>query len=144
MGDRLELYGVLLLFFGALAYVLYFYSDRFLEWLRFQSIGTRDYIVDRLSLMFIEVSPNTVLLVQFLMSFGVGLTVFFTFTIGAHLPVVGAAFGGLLTFIGWQLPRPLINFYYIRRVKIIEEQMIDALGLMANALKSGMSDVQSI
>lgn len=143
-GDRVQLYGLLALFFGAVSYVMYFYSERFLEWLRFQSIGTRDYIVDRLALMFVEVSPNQVLLGQFLASFGVGFLVFFVFWIFAGLPVVGAVFGLFLTFIGWSIPKPLVNYFYYRRVRLFEEQMIDALGLMSNGMKSGLSTVQSI
>ena len=40
----------------------YQYSRRFLDWLRFQSLGTRDYIVERLNLMFIEVEPQKILI----------------------------------------------------------------------------------
>ena len=141
MDDRLMLYACLLFFFGSMVYVINHYSERFFEWLRFQSIGTRDYIVDRLSLMFIEVSPNKVLLVQFIISFGFGICIFLLFL---PLVPVGIAAGSLVTFAGWKFPRPFVDFLYIRRVKKFEEQMIDALGLMANGLKSGLSIVQSI
>ena len=32
----------------------YQYNKSFLDWLRFQSLGTRDYIVEKLNMMFIE------------------------------------------------------------------------------------------
>jgi tight adherence protein B len=139
--DHIVLLIYLSVFFGALFFVVYRYSERFFDWLRFQSIGTRDYIVDRLALMFVEVSPNKVLLVQFIISFGFGIFVFLLF-----LPLVpiGIIAGGMVTFVGWKVPRPLVDYFYIRRVKKFEEQMIDALGLMANGLKSGLSVVQAI
>ena len=45
--------------------IIFFYSykiaPRVMEYMRWQSIGTRDYIVERLGLMFIEATPNQVL-----------------------------------------------------------------------------------
>lgn len=131
----------LILFFGSLFVVVYRYSERFFDWLRFQSIGTRDYIVDQLALMFIEIDPNKVLMAQFIMSFGLGFVVFLLFL---PLVPVGIIAGLLVTFIGWKLPKPLVDFFYLRRVKQFEEQMIDALSLMSNGLKSGLSIVQAI
>ena len=141
MSDHLTLFLYLALFFGAVAYLVFRYSERFFEWLRFQSIGTRDYIVDRLAGMFIEVSPNKVLLVQFIMSFGLG---FFIFLLFLPMVGVGTVAGILITIVGWKLPRPLVDYLYLRRVKEFETQMIDGLSLMANGLKSGLSVVQAI
>ena len=54
---------------GAMVFAIaYANANRFLEWLRWQSIGTRDYIVERLGLMFIEVTPNKVLLTMVVVS----------------------------------------------------------------------------
>ena len=50
----------------------YSYNKRFLDWLRFQSLGTRDYIVERLGMMFIEVPPNKILIYLFALSGGSG------------------------------------------------------------------------
>lgn len=117
------------------------YSRQFLDWLRFQSLGTRDYIVDRLAVMFIEMDPNRVLLGLFGMSFGLGSVIFLMF-----LPKVipGLIFGAVATVAGWKAPKPFVDWYYRRRVKTFVLQMVDSLSLMSNGLKSGLSIVQSL
>lgn len=139
--DRLEIVGALFLFFLSVAYIAYRYSERFLEWLRFQSVGTRDYIVDKLSLMFIEVSPNSVLIGLFAISFIPAFV-----AVMLLLPMIFPAMmlGSLLMLVGWKIPRPIIDMLYIRRVKKFTLQMVDGLSLMSNGMKSGLSIVQSM
>src|SRR5581483_10834145 len=49
--------------FGVAVFIItYHYCQRFLDWLRFQSLGTRDYIVEKLGLMFVDITPNRALL----------------------------------------------------------------------------------
>lgn len=141
MADRFELIIALIAFFTSVAFIAYRQSERFLEWLRFQSIGTRDYIVDRLNTMFIEVSPQKVLMWQFALSFGLGAVVFL-----ALLPQFFPAtiLGLIVTIVGWKAPKPIVDWIYNRRVKQFTYQMIDALNLMANGLKSGLSVVQAM
>lgn len=117
------------------------YSARFLDWLRFQSIGTRDYVVEKLQLMFIEVSPNQVLLGQFVISLGLGTVVFLLF-LPQILPAI--LFGGVVTVIGWKAPKPIVDYIYKQRVTLFVTQMVDALGLMANGMRSGLSVVQAM
>lgn len=139
--ERIEIILALALFFFSVVYIAYRYSERFLEWLRFQSVGTRDYIVERLALMFIEVQPNTVLFTLFGMSFGLGLVVFFLL-----MPQLFPALlvSSVITFAGWRLPKPIVDMIYFRRVKKFTLQMIDGLSLMSNGMKSGLSIVQSM
>lgn len=130
------------LLFGVAVYVAsYHYNKRFLDWLKFQSIGTRDYIVQRLGQMFIEIPPHWVLLGQFLLSFGLGFVIFLLF-----LPNLfpGIPFAIFMTILGWKVPKPVVDYMYRRRVKKFVSQMIDGLGLMSNGLKSGLSVVQSL
>jgi len=141
MTDRFELILALLAFFVSVAFIAYRYSERFLEWLRFQSIGTRDYIVDRLNLMFIDITPGRVLLGQFLLSFGLGFVVFLLL-LPQFFPAI--LFGLLITLVGWKAPKPIVDWMYARRVKQFAYQMIDALSLMSNGLKSGLSVVQAM
>jgi tight adherence protein B len=141
MGDRIQIFFALVLLFGSVAYISYRYSEKFLDWLRFQSIGTRDYIVERLALMFIEVSPNSVLFAQFIASFGIGL-IFFALLLPQIFPAI--LVGSIITIVGWKAPRPIIDWMYHRRVKTFTLQMIDGLSLMSNGMKSGLSVVQSM
>jgi len=120
-------------------------SYRFNHWLldrlRFHSIGTRDYIVDRLKLMFIEVDPHHVLIALFAFSFGLGALVFLVMLPNAGM---GVFFALLVTAIGWKAPKPIVDAMYERRTDLFVAQMVDGLGLMANGMKSGLSVVQAL
>ncbi|OFZ79168.1 MAG: hypothetical protein A2583_00560 [Bdellovibrionales bacterium RIFOXYD1_FULL_53_11] len=121
--------------------VSYHYNKRFLDWLRFQSLGTRDYIVEKLAGMFIEVPPHKILIGLFVLSFGMGSIVFLLF-----LPNVlyGLVFGAMATVIGWKAPKPVVDYMYKKRVDKFVLQMVDGLNLMSNGLKSGLSIAQAI
>lgn len=121
--------------------ISYHYMQRFLDWLRFQSLGTRDYIVEKCNLMFIEVTPNKVLLWLVLASVVPFVACFLVF-----LPKVvpGLLFGTLAAVIGWKAPKPVVNFLFQRRIDRFNMQMVDGLGLMSNAMKSGLSVVQAM
>ncbi len=128
--------------FGVAIFIFsYTYNKRFLDWMRFQSLGTRDYIVERLGLMFIEIPPQKILLWLFCLSFGLGSVVFLVF-----LPKLfpGIPFAIMATIIGWKAPKPIVDWMYNRRVNKFVLQMVDALSLMSNGLKSGLSVVQSL
>jgi len=128
--------------FGFAAFGLsYHYNKRIVDWFRFQSLGTRDYIVEKLGLMFIEIPPQRILLGLFGVSFGLGSLVFLVF-----LPNLFPAipFGIITAVVGWKAPRPFVDWLYNRRVNKFVFQMVDALSLMSNGLRSGLSVVQSL
>lgn len=128
--------------FGAAVFILsYHYNKRFLDWLRFQSLGTRDYIVEKLGLMFIEVPPQKVLMWLTAVSFGSGTVVFLAF-LPKLVPAIG--FGLMATVVGWKSPKPFVGWMHQRRTNKLVLQMVDALSLMSNGLKSGLSTVQSL
>lgn len=123
--------------------VFYTYNEKILDWLRVQSIGTRDYIMKKLDLMFIDISPNWVLLGLFVSSFGLGIFVFLVFlSFGNLFP--GILFGSVLAFVGWKAPKPVIDYLFDRRIEKFNTQLVDALGLMGNAIRSGMSTQQAL
>jgi tight adherence protein B len=131
-----------LLAFGlAVFFFSYHQNKRLLDWLKFQSIGTRDYIVEKLQLMFIEIPPGQILMGQFALAGGLGVGMFLL-----CLPnfFIAFFFGAILTMVGWKAPKPIVDFFYRRRIKKFVNQMIDGLSLMANGMKSGLSIVQSL
>ncbi|MBI2712244.1 MAG: type II secretion system F family protein, partial [Bdellovibrio sp.] len=136
-----ERYFGILLFGGAAFTLTYVYSQRFMDWLRFQSLGTRDYIVERLATMFIEVPPQQVLLGLLGVSFGSGFLCVLAF-LPKFFPGVPLAI--VVTIIGWKIPKPIVDWMYKRRVTKFTMQMVDALSLMSNGLKSGLSVVQAM
>ena len=110
--------GLGIIAFGAAVFgISYHYNKKFLDWLRFQSLGTRDYIVERLNMMFIDIPSHQILL---------GL------------------FAIMVTVVGWKSPKPVVDWMYRRRVSKMVFQMVDGLSLMSNGLKSGLSVVQSL
>ena len=130
------------LFVGFLVFVVaYSNANRFLEWLRWKSIGTRDYIVEKLGLMFIEVTPNKVLLVMVSCSVLPALIIFW-----AVMPLlIPACILSVAVAVGmWFVPKALTDMMFSRRVELFNTQMVDGLGLMANGMKSGLSIVQAI
>ena len=121
--------------------VSYHYNKRLLDWLRFQSLGNRDYIVEKLSQMFIDIPPQRILMGLLVLSFGPGVLAFL-----ALLPnwFAGLMFGMVLTVVFWKAPRPVIDWLYRNRVHKFVIQMVDGLSLMSNGLKSGLSIVQAL
>ncbi len=130
------------LLFGTAVFVLtYHYMERVLDWLRFQSIGTRDYIVEKCNLMFMDTTPNRVLFWMVVSSVA-PFVIFFLLFLPKIVP--GLLFGIVGALIGWKLPKPVINYMFARRVEKFNLQMVDGLNLMSNALKSGLSVVQAL
>lgn len=117
------------------------YSERVSDWLKFNSIGTRDYVVERLGLMFIEIDPNRALLIMVAISVVPAVLIFLAL-IPQIFPAVLLA--TIWMIVGWKIPRPLVDWWYQRRVDTFVLQMVDGLNLMANALKSGLSPPQAI
>ncbi|RZA08762.1 MAG: hypothetical protein EOP11_03900 [Proteobacteria bacterium] len=141
MNEIFNVYSLSLTIGAVTFFVTYMNAARFLEWLRWQSIGTRDYIVEKLGLMFYEVTPNQVLGGMIATALVPGLLVFLLI-----LPqLIPASIFGFAIAVGcWFLPKAIVNSMFNKRVEKFNYQMIDGLGLMANGMKSGLSIVQSL
>ena len=71
MGTQAVPYWVLgLLVFVSAFLVAAQFSERIIDWFRFQSIGTRDYVAERLKLMMIDIPEERILLYQISLSGG--------------------------------------------------------------------------
>jgi tight adherence protein B len=121
---------------GGIALLSYSYSERVSDWLRFNSIGTRDYVVEKLEMMFIRMDPNRVLLIMVAVSVVPAILIFLAL-IPQLFPAV--LLSTIWIFIGWKIPRPLVDWMYKRRVDAFLMQMVDGLNLMSNALKAGLT-----
>jgi tight adherence protein B len=141
MNEIFNVYSLSLTIGAVTFFVTYMNAARFLEWLRWQSIGTRDYIVEKLGLMFYEVTPNQVLGGMIATALVPGFLVFILI-----LPqLIPASIFGFAIAVGcWFLPKAIVNSMFNKRVEKFNYQMIDGLGLMANGMKSGLSIVQSL
>ncbi len=125
--------------------IIFFYSykiaPRVMEYMRWQSIGTRDYIVERLGLMFIEATPNQVLGGMIATS-AVPALLIFLICLPQIIP--GTILAIVIGTIMWFVPKIVVNNMFNKRVMLFNIQMIDGLGLMANGMKSGLSIVQAL
>jgi tight adherence protein B len=119
----------------------YQHVERFLDWLRFQSLGTRDYVVEMCGKMFIDITPNKALLIL-IASFVVPFLTFFILFLPQIIP--GILFGLIFGVAGWFLPRPIVKYMYQRRIEKFNLMMVDGLALMSNGMKSGLSVVQAL
>ena len=130
-----------MLFGAAIFAVTYSYNVRLVDWLRFQSLGTRDKIVEKLNLMFIDIPPQKVLLYMVLCSF---IPFFIMFLLFLPKVLPGLLFGSIAAIAGWKAPLPIVNMMLEKRTEKFGLQMVDGLNLMANAMKSGLSVAQAM
>lgn len=141
MGSSVQHWLLGIVVFVSALLVAYQFSGRILDWIKFQSIGTRDYISEKFVLMMIDVPPEKILLGQVSLSLGLAGFIFIL-----CLPnfQVGIFFGILMGVLGWILPKPVVNMMYQKRCEKFVNQMVDALGLMSNGMRSGLSVVQAM
>ncbi|MGE3609460.1 MAG: type II secretion system F family protein [Bacteriovoracaceae bacterium] len=118
-------------------------SIKIFAWIDDQTYGTRNYILKKFEIMFIEVDPQRLTYALLFFSFGMGVL---TFCIWALLGkvILGVIFGIAMTIVGWKSPKPLVDYFENRRKKKYQIQMVDALNLMANGLRAGLTVQQSI
>jgi tight adherence protein B len=141
--DVLGVKGVLIAV-GILFFITtYKYSKNLFAWIEDQTYGTRDYILQKFELMHIEVAPNRVTLFLLLSSFGLGFFIFGIFAIFGKF-LLGLFLGSVFAFVGWKSPRKIVDYMETRRVKKYQGQMVDALNLLANGIRAGLSMPQAI
>ncbi|MBI2521635.1 MAG: type II secretion system F family protein [Bdellovibrio sp.] len=121
----------------------YKYSTGIFEWIEKQTLGTRSYIMEKFELLFIEVKEQHITYVLLLLSVGLGFITLAIMGVLGHW-MLGAFLAGILSFIGFKIPKPIVNYLYKKRIKQYSGQMVDALTLLANGLRAGLSVPQAI
>lgn len=127
---------------GALsALAVYFYVDRVLDWLHEKSLGSREYVLEKLETMFVETDVKKVTATMIAISFGPGFLIFFIL-----LPnlIAGIILGSIVTLFGWQVPRYLVQYLFKKRCDLFVNQMVDALTLLSNGVRSGLTVPQAM
>ncbi len=138
IADILGKNGVVILFGILTAIIVYRNSVNLFKWVTDQTFGTRDYILAKFELMFIEVDPGRITYILIGISFGQGLLVLAICGIFGKW-ILGSVLGLLFGFIGWKLPKPIINMMVARRVQRYQGQIVDGLQLLANGIRAGLS-----
>jgi len=118
-------------------------SIKFFDWIEDQTYGTRDYIMQKLELLHIDIESKYITYGLLTISFGLGLLTFSIFALFAKF-TAGAVLATIITIIGWKFPRPFMDYLVERRIKQYSIQMVDALNLLANGLRAGLSVNQAI
>jgi tight adherence protein B len=121
----------------------YKYSITIFDFIERQTMGTRTYILEKLELLFIEIEPDKITYALLGCSVGLGGVVFLLMgALGKWL--LGFILGLIVAFIGFKLPKPIVDYMVNKRVKEYQNQMVDGLQLLANGLRAGLSVPQSL
>lgn len=132
---------------GLIGFILFIFSYKhsvaIFDWVERQTFGTRTYILEKLELLFIEVNPDHITYTLLMLSFGIGLLTMAFFGLISMWPL-GIFLGIVLSIVGWKIPRPFIDFLVEKRIKEYQGQMVDALTLLSNGLRAGLTVPQSI
>jgi tight adherence protein B len=121
----------------------YAHAKDIFEWLEKQTIGTQTYVLDKFEYLFMKVKPMHVTYTLLFLAFGPSILVFGFFgylgkwTIGFFIAM-------MLSYIGFKIPRPVMNFLVQRRIKNYQAQIVDGLTLLANGIRAGLSVPQSL
>jgi tight adherence protein B len=121
----------------------YVNSIKIFSWIDEQTSGTRDYILKKFEILFIEVDPQRLTWALLLISFGSGIVVFCILALIGKMTLAIVA-GVAVTIAGWKLPRPLVDYFEVKRIKKYQLQMVDALNLLANGIRAGLTMPQAI
>ena len=131
----------------AVGIIFFFYTYRnaikLFAWFEDQTYGTRDYILNKCELLFVEVKSEHVTYALIGFSLVLPIIVFTIFAAFGKL-LGGGVLAGMIALIGWKAPRPLMDYLVNSRIKKYRGQMVDALNLLSNGLRAGLSLPQSV
>jgi tight adherence protein B len=129
---------------GLMVFLLsYKYSVNIFDWIEHQTYGTRSYITEKLEFLFIDIPQDK--LTYMLLGSSVGLGCFIFILVGFFGSwIVGTILGLMMAFIGFKAPRIIIDALVEQRIKAFSLQMVDALQLLSNGIRAGLSVPQAI
>lgn len=141
--DVLGFKGVLVIIFILVFAYTYKNSVRIFQWIDNQTYGKRDYILKKLEIMHIEIDPGKITIALIACSFGFGILTFCLLALMGKL-ALGVVFGIAVLVIGWKMPAPLMDSLEKRRTNAYSMQMVDALTLLSNGIRAGLSMPQAL
>lgn len=128
-----------------LIFFLYTYKNsvKLFNWIEDQTFGTRDYVLTKCELIHFEIKPERVTFILVFMYFGFSVIVFGIMAVFGKFGS-GAILAGITSLIMWRVPRPFMDWLVNRRITVYKSQMVDALQLLSNGLRAGLSLPQSL
>ena len=129
---------------GLITFLFFFYyAQSVFDWIESRTLGTREYVMEKLELLFVEIPADKVFYMILLFSFGLS-SLFFTLLALSGFWFLGIiAFIGIF-FIGFRIPIWVIDFFVAKRTKSYQNQMVDALTLLSNGIRAGLSVPQAL
>lgn len=121
----------------------YKYSINIFDWVEHQTYGTRSYITEKLEFLFIEIPQDKLTYMLLGCSVGLGAVIFLVIGFFGSW-IVGTILGFLFAFLGFKAPRWIIDYLVEKRIKAYSLQMVDALQLLSNGIRAGLSVPQAI
>lgn len=119
------------------------YSVDIFNWIEHQTMGSRTYILEKLELLFIEFEPEKLSLV--LLAFSGTLSLFFLMLFGLWISwILGFIIAVPVGIFSFRIPRYFVDYLVQRRIKLYQGQMVDALTLLSNGIRAGLSVPQSL
>jgi tight adherence protein B len=122
-------------------FAIYFWADKIIVILYQKSMGRKNEIMLYMKLLGMETNEKKVNMMLLSLSFGLGLVMFL-----AALPnfLMGLILGISFSILGFQLPPIIFKSLYEKRCGHFVDQMVDALTIMANGVKSGSNPSQAM
>ncbi len=122
-------------------FVAYFWADKFLVKIFEKSIGKKSQVMMHMKMLGMDVDEKKVTRLLLMSSFGLG---FLFFMMAWPSVSVGAFLGISAGIVGFQLPPFIFKSMYEKRCGVFVDQMVDALTIMANGVKSGSNPQQAM
>lgn len=143
ISDVLGRKGLILLVF--LMFFIYSYKNsiKLFNWIEDQTYGTRDYVLQKCELLHIEIEPIKVTYILVFLSFGFSVIFLGLFAAFGKF-ILGIFVALVFSIIGWKIPRPFMDYLVNKRIDAYKGQMVDALQLLSNGLRAGLSLPQSL
>ncbi|TDJ05736.1 MAG: hypothetical protein E2O68_06035 [Deltaproteobacteria bacterium] len=119
-------------------------AQKLFIWVEDQTIGVRNFILESLEKLFIEISPEKItygLIGMAIFSFLL-MVVLFGFIMGAW--GISVVMGLLAAFLSFKIPKPVLNYMIEKRIKEYSGQMVDSLTLLSNGIRAGLSMPQAL
>lgn len=119
------------------------YAVNIFEFIERQTLGTRTYILEKLELLFIEIDPNKITYALLALSVGSGAITILLFGASGKW-ILGLIMGLIMTFLGFKIPKPFMDYLVEKRIKKYAAQMVDAMTLLSNGIRAGLSLPQAV
>jgi tight adherence protein B len=119
-------------------------AQKLFEWIEEQTIGVRNRIIEGLEKLFIELSSDRITYILIANSILAFLSVSLGLGLLTKQWALAIILGVVSSFLSFKLPVPIINYLIERRIKEYSNQMVDALTLLANGIRAGLSLPQAL